>query len=102
MPKLPVVRNGPPATFVVFPSRKRKISLPTDQIIDAEDTGGYARVDFGGMKYVGIEGEKFVFDRVRDLAPPETLAPDRGMRMAIEMRAVSKIVSEGDCVWPLG
>lgn len=101
-PKLPIVRNGPPATFVVFPSRKRKISLPTDQIVRAEDNTGSARVDFGGMRYAGIEGDRFVFHRVRDLAPAETLAPDRGMRMTLELSLVAAIIAEGHRVWPHG
>ena len=41
--QLPIIRNGPAGTFVVFPDGLR-VSLPTDQIIFADDTGGYARV----------------------------------------------------------
>ena len=33
---LPIVGNGPPGTFVLFPNGLR-VSLPTDQIVFAED-----------------------------------------------------------------
>ena len=39
IPKLPIVQNGPPGTFVVF-SDRRKVPLPTDQIVFADDAGG--------------------------------------------------------------
>ena len=51
---LPVLGNGPPGTFVLFPDRLR-VSLPTDQIVFADDSGGCARVGFGGMRFVGPE-----------------------------------------------
>ena len=35
--QLPIVRNGPAGTFVVFPDGVR-VSLPTDQIVFADDT----------------------------------------------------------------
>ena len=34
-----------------------RVSLPTDQIVLAEDIGGHARVGFGGMQFEGIEGD---------------------------------------------
>ena len=37
--QFPIVRNGPAGTFVIFPSGVR-VSLPTDQIVVADDTGG--------------------------------------------------------------
>ena len=52
--QLPIVRNGPAGTFVVFPGGVR-VSLPTDQIVFADDTGGCARVGFGGMSFAGLE-----------------------------------------------
>ena len=51
---LPIVGNGPPGTFVLFPDGLR-VSLPTDQIVFADDTGGHARVGFGGMRFAGSE-----------------------------------------------
>ena len=44
--QFPIVRNGPAGTFVVFPSGVR-VSLSTDQIVVADDTGGFARVVSG-------------------------------------------------------
>jgi hypothetical protein len=51
---LPIVGNGPPGTFVLFPNGLR-VSLPTDQIVFADDRGGHARVGFGGMRFIGSE-----------------------------------------------
>jgi hypothetical protein len=53
-PKLPIVQNGPPGTFVVFSDGER-VSLPTDQIVFAEDGNGTAQVGFGGMRFAGME-----------------------------------------------
>jgi hypothetical protein len=100
--KLPIVRNGPPGTFVVYPSGRRKISLPTDQIVFTDDTTGAARVGFGGMQYDGIEDGKLVFRRVRDLAPAETLAPERGVKMTLDPYMVAAISVGERRVWPLG
>ena len=36
---LPIIGNGPRGTFVLFPNGLR-VSLPTDQIVFADDTGG--------------------------------------------------------------
>jgi hypothetical protein len=51
---LRIIGNGPPGTFVLFPNGLR-VSLPTDQIVFADDAGGHARVGFGGMQFVGPE-----------------------------------------------
>src|SRR5204862_6421778 len=51
---LRTIGNGLPGTFVLFPDRFR-VSLPTDQILFAGDSGGYARVGFGGMQFGGVE-----------------------------------------------
>jgi hypothetical protein len=48
---LRIVGNGPPGTFVHFPNGIR-VSLPTDQVVFADDAGGRARIGFGGMHYV--------------------------------------------------
>jgi len=50
IPKLPIVQNGPPGTFVVF-SDGRKVPLPTDQIVFADGSGGSARIGLGGMSF---------------------------------------------------
>ena len=54
---LPIIGNGPPGTFVLFPNGLR-VSLPTDQIVFADDSSGHVRVGFGGMQFVGFEGEQ--------------------------------------------
>jgi len=100
VPKLPIVQNGPPGTFIVF-ADGRRVSIPTDQIVFSDDTGDRARVGFGGMRFDGIEAGYLVFLRVRDLQPPETLPPGRGRRMTLEPEMVSAIHLDGGEVWPL-
>jgi hypothetical protein len=96
--QLPIVRNGPAGTFVVFPNGVR-VSLPTDQIVFADDTTGAARVGFGGMSFVGTEGGRLIFVRVRDLQPEEQLSPARSHIMRLEPRMVSSILVDGRPVW---
>jgi hypothetical protein len=98
-PRLPIVQNGPPATFVVFAGGAR-VPLPTDQIILAEDSDGRARVGFGGMSFEGIEDGRLTFHRVRDLQPEETLAPQRGRKMTLMPDMVASIAVNGRRVWP--
>src|SRR5438128_9292943 len=83
VPKLPIVQNGPPGTFVVFADGS-KVPLPTDQIVLAEEDGGSARVGFGGMSFEGTEEGRLVFLRIRDLKPEELLSPERGRKMTLE------------------
>lgn len=105
-PKLPIVQNGPPGTFVRF-ADGRRVSLPTDQIVFAEDgvedgAEGVrgARVGFGGMRFRAVEDGVFVFDRVRDLRPAETLSPQRGVRMTLDAHMVAALYEWGRRVWP--
>jgi len=100
IPKLPILQNGPPGTFVIF-SGGRKVSLPTDQIVFADDTSGSAHVGFGGMSFEGIQESHLVFYRVRDLRPEEELSPQRGRKMTLEPHMVSSIYVDGRHVWPL-
>jgi hypothetical protein len=97
--KLPILRNGPPGTAVVF-ADGTKVNLPTDQIVFSEVTDGVARVGFGGMSAAGLEDGQLVFYRVRDLQPAEILSPERGNRMTLEPRMVSSITVDGRVVWP--
>ena len=97
--KLPIVRNGPPGTSVVFGDGV-SVPLPTDQIVFAEDGGGAAHVGFGGMSFDGVEDGELVFLRVRDLQPEELLSPQRGRRMTLEPRMVASIAVDGRKVWP--
>jgi hypothetical protein len=93
-------RNGPPGTFVVFPDGLR-VSLPTDQVVLAEDSAEGARVGFGGMSFGGIEGGRLIFHRVRDLLPAEQLSPARSWTMTLEPEWVSSIHVERRRVWPV-
>jgi hypothetical protein len=98
-PTLPILRNGPPGTFVVF-ADGRRIGVPTDQIVFADDSTGSARVGFGGMDFVGLEDGRLVFTRVRDLRPEEELSPERGRTMRLEPGLISAILVDGRPVWP--
>ena len=97
---LPIVGNGPPGTFVHFPDRI-KLSLPTDQIVSADDGRGYAQVGFGGMEFVGLEGTDLVFIRVRELFAEEQLSPARSHTMRLDMRRVASVSVAGRTAWPL-
>ena len=97
--KLPILRNGPPGTAVVF-ADGTKVNLPTDQIVFSEVTDGVARVAFGGMSAAGIEDGQLVFYRVRDLQPADLLSPERGVRMTLEPGMVTSITVDGRVVWP--
>ena len=97
--KLPILQNGPPGTFVVF-ADGTKVPLPTDQIVFAEDDGGAARVGFGGMSAAGMEDEKLVFYRVRDLQPAALLSPERGQKMTLNPQTVTSVAVDGRIVWP--
>jgi hypothetical protein len=97
--KLPILRNGPPGTAVVF-GDGTTVNLPTDQIVFSEVTDGAARVGFGGMSAAGMEDGQLVFYRVRDLQPAELLSPERANRMTLEPRMVTSITVDGRVVWP--
>jgi hypothetical protein len=97
--KLPILRNGPPGTAVIF-ADGTKVNLPTDQIVFSDVTDGIARVGFGGMSAAGIEDGLLVFYRFHDLQPAELLSPERGVRMTLEPRMVTAITVDGRLVWP--
>ena len=80
---LPIIGNGPPGTFVLFPHGLR-VSLPTDQIVSADDRDGHVRVGFGGMRFAGLEDGHLVFVRIRELFPEEQLSPARSHTMRLD------------------
>jgi hypothetical protein len=98
---LRIIGNGPPGTFVLFPHGLR-VSLPTDQIVFADDTGGHARVGFGGMQFAGSEEEHLVFVRIRELLPEDQLSPARSRTMRLEAQLVATVSVDGRPVWPGG
>jgi hypothetical protein len=95
---LPVIGNGPPGTFVLFPDGLR-VSLPTDQIVFADDTSGHVRVGFGGMRFVGSEEGRLIFVRVRELFPEEQLSPARSHTMLLDPLWVVTVSVDGHPVW---
>jgi hypothetical protein len=96
---LPIVGNGPAGTFVLFPNGLR-VSLPTDQIVFADDSGGHARVEFGGMRFVGLEDGRLAFLRVQELLPEDQLSPARSHKMLLEPQWVALISVDDRPVWP--
>ena len=98
---LPIIGNGPPGTFVLFPNGLR-VSLPTDQIVFADDTGGHARVGFGGMQFVGSQEGHLVFARIRELLPEDQLSPARSHTMLLDSQRVATVSVDGHRVWPGG
>jgi hypothetical protein len=95
---LPIIGNGPPGTFVLFRDGLR-ISLPTDQIVYADDGTGHARVGFGGMQFVGVEEGQLVFVRVREVLPEERLSPARSHTMRLDPARVQAVTMDGLLVW---
>jgi hypothetical protein len=96
---LPIVGNGPPGTFVLFPNAGVRLSLPTDQIIFAAETDGQVRVGFGGMRFVGLQEGSLVFVRVRELLPEDQLSPARSHTMRLDPQWVSTISVDGRPAW---
>ena len=96
---LPIVGNGPPGTFVLFPNGLR-VSLPTDQVVFADDTGGNARVGFGGMQFTGWENGQLRFVRIREVLPEDQLSPTRSHTMLLDSRWVALVSVDGRPVWP--
>jgi hypothetical protein len=98
---LPIYRNGPAGTFIVFPDGLH-VSLPTDQIVFAAEHDGCARVGFGGMRFTGVEEDRLIFRRERELFPEELLSPARSHRMVLERFMVRSVIADGRQVWPAG
>jgi hypothetical protein len=96
---LPIVGNGPPGTFVTFPVGF-KVSLPTDQIVSADDTAGHAVVVFGGMQYQGERDGDLVFHRVREIQPTDRLSPERSFTMRLKREWVARVMANDAVVWP--
>ena len=95
---LPILGNGPPGTFVIFPDGLH-VSLPTDQIIDADDGDGHVCVTFGGMAFRHADAGQLVFDRVRELRPETELSPARSHRMILDQRWVAVVRSPRGRLW---
>jgi hypothetical protein len=95
---LRILGNGPPGTFVLFPNGL-KVSLPTDQIVFADDTGGHARVGFGGMQFVGSEEGHLVFVRSREVLPEDQLSPARSHTMRLDSQRVATVWVDMRAVW---
>jgi hypothetical protein len=96
---LRIIGNGPPGTFVLFPNGLR-VSLPTDQIVFADDAAGHARVGFGGMQFVALQEGQLVFVRTRELLPEDQLSPTRSHTMRLDSQRVATVLAHGRTVWP--
>ena len=96
---LPILRNGPPGTFVRLGDVR--ISLPTDQIVMSDERADRVSIGFGGMRFVGMTGGRLTFQRVRDLRPEHELSPDRSWTMTLEAHWVASVREDGRHVWPM-
>lgn len=90
---LPIVRNGPPGTFVLLPGVR--VSLPTDQIVDVDERGDGVAVTFGGFVFDGLRDGRLTFSRVRDLRPEHELSPDRSWTMLLDPAWVTSVDQDG-------
>lgn len=95
---LPIVGNGPPGTFVLFAGGFR-VSLPTDQIVYADERDDRVCVGFGGMAFDGLQEGRLVFTRVREVQPEDRLSPARSHVMRLDPSWVSLVTVDGDTVW---
>ena len=93
-----IIGNGQPGTFVLFPTGLR-VSLPTDQVVYADDSNGLARVGFGGMHFVGADAEHLVFVRIREVLPEDQLSPARSHTMRLDSQLVATVTVDGRAVW---
>jgi hypothetical protein len=93
-----IIGNGPPGTFVLFPTGLR-VSLPTDQVVFADNSSGHARVGFGGMQFVGADAEHLVFVRIREVLPEDQLSPARSHTMRLDSQLVGTVSVDGRPVW---
>jgi hypothetical protein len=94
----PIHRNGPPGTFVRL--GQVRISLPTDQIVHAEERDGAVVVAFGGMTFRGVADGRLTCVRVRDLWPEDRLSPARSWTMTLDPEWVTAVHENGHQVWP--
>ncbi len=97
--QLPMHRNGPPGTFIVFDTMR--VSLPTDQIVFIDDSAAVT-VGFGGFRFDGFRDGQLVFSRVRDLRPDAELSPDRSWTMTLDPSWVASIEADGVQAWVSG
>ena len=95
---LPIYRNGPPGTFVLFADGLR-VSLPTDQIVAADDACGHVSVSFGGMGFTGVVDGHLTFRRVREMRAEAELSPDRSHVMLLDPAWVTSVVFEDRPIW---
>ena len=95
---LPILRNGPPGTFVHVAGVR--VSLPTDQIVSVSEARGAVVVGFGGMRFTGLADGRLTFVRVRDLLPEERLSPARSWKMTLEPEWVTSVHENGLQAWP--
>jgi hypothetical protein len=98
-PALPILRNGPPGTFVRF-NDGTLVPLPTDQIVFGCERENAAEVTFGGMMFAGIEDGQLVFHGVKEMLALDILSPQRGIRMTLNPSMVTTIQAGERFVWP--
>jgi hypothetical protein len=88
-----------PSSYVVLPSGEQ-IEIPSDQVVLDENAKGQARVGFGGMSFEGVEDDRLVFWRVRDLLPESLLPSSTTDKLTLDPQVVSAVRVQGVQVWP--
>jgi hypothetical protein len=52
------------------------------------------------MRFTGLEGERLVFVRFRELFPDDQLSPARSQTMRLDPQWVAAVLVDGRRVWP--
>ena len=66
-------------TFIEFADGDR-VAVPSDQVVQSEEGVAGATIGLGGMTFEGVEGERLVFFRVRDLLPKSFSIPPAAIK----------------------
>ena len=77
-----------------------RISLPTDLIVHAHERDNAVVVEFGGMRFRGIQVERVTFVRVHDLSAEPQLSPARSWLMTLDLLWVAAVHENGCQIWP--
>lgn len=89
-------------TDVASPDGCSRVQIPSDQIVfDDRAKSGALRIGLGGMSFEGLESEKLVFWRVRDVLPSEQIGSGSADKVLISTSLVSRLSVQGAQVWPV-
>ena len=78
----------------------QEVPVPGDQVVMDEEREGSTRIGLGGMSFEGVEKERFVFWRVRDIHPEPYELPPTSDKLTLDPGLVSRIWLQGEQVYP--